>query len=113
MADYYSFSFPIILLYFQFEESHLNNRLEEDIVDIGEKLKASFKNDYSILFLLQQTDGCLTFCPWPGAIAQWVSEESSDFIFLFISNRLCNPWGVGDWWNETLGWETNYASLHG
>lgn len=29
------------------------------------------------------------------AIAWWVSEDSSDFIFLFISNRSCSPWGVG------------------
>lgn len=88
--------------------------MEEGIVDIGEKLKMSFKKNYSILFFLpQQTDGCLTFCSQPGAIAGGSTEESSDFIFLFISNRLCNPWGVGDQWNEAMGWETNYASVHG
>lgn len=44
------FFFSYYYLIFSVEKSHLNSRLEEDIVDIGEKLKASFKNDYSILF---------------------------------------------------------------
>ena len=51
--DYYNFSFPISPLYFQFEKSHLSSRVEEGIVDTGEKLKMSFKNDYSILLIPQ------------------------------------------------------------
>lgn len=71
--------------------------MDEGRVDIGEKWKMSFKNDYFFLFFLpQQTDGCLTFYPQPAAVADGSAEENSDFIFLFISNRLCSPWGVGE-----------------
>lgn len=38
-------------------------------------------------------------CLWPGTIAGGSTEDSHDFIFLFISNRLYSPWGEG-WWNE-------------
>lgn len=73
----------------------------------------SFKNGYWILFYLTRQMAASPFAHGQEQEPRWVCEESSDFIFLFILNRLCSPGGVGDQWNETLGWETNYAALHG
>lgn len=52
-------------------------------------------------------------CLQPGAVAGGSAEESSDFIFLFISNRLYSPQGE-DGGRMKLGAEgTNYDSLRG
>lgn len=86
--------------------------MEEGTVDIGEKLKMSFKNAHSILRYLSRQ---MAVSPLPAARSRrWgVSEESSDFIFLFISNRLYRPQGE-DGGGMQLGAEgTNYDSLHG
>lgn len=55
----------------------------------------SFKNDYSILFSPSSQMAASPFAHGQEQQPDGSAEESSDFIFLFISNRLCSPWGVG------------------
>lgn len=53
-TDDYDFSFAIIFQYFQCQKSHLKNRVEKGIVNIGEQLKMSFKNDSCIFLYLSR-----------------------------------------------------------
>lgn len=88
--------------------------MEEGTVDMGEKLKMSFKNAHSVLRYLSRQMAASHLCLRPGAVAGGSAEESSDFIFLFISNRLYSPQGEGGGGGMKLeAGGTNYDSLHG
>lgn len=65
------------------------------MVDMGEKLKMSFKDAPSVLHYLSRQMAVSHLCLWPGTTAGGSAEESRDFIFLFISNRLYSPQGEG------------------
>lgn len=88
--------------------------MEEGTVDMGEKLEMSFKNAHSVLRYLSRQMAASHLCLRPGAVAGGSAEESSDFIFLFISNRLYSPRGEGGGGGMKLeAGGTNYDSLHG
>lgn len=87
--------------------------MEEGTVDIGEKLKMSFKKRPFHSSSPQQTDGRLTSACSQEPVAGRSAEESSDFIFLFISNRLYSPQGEGGGGLKLRAKGTNYDSLHG